>query len=266
MTTLSQHESHDVVRLLCLAQSGAGKTGALAALANAGLRLFILDFDNGVSVLRRYVKPEFKDNVHFVTLRDQMKLVGARVGITKASAFQRAMDLLDNGKDWGVPGIGGVSTFSPRDVLVTDTLSEMGKASLRMVMQANAAGFKAPEIQHYGTAMDNLSKYLDIITSDALHCHVIVNTHITTTEGDPRPYPAALGSKLPPDVPKFFDNMVGLSISGGVRKFKTNKDGLLMLKTAAQCKDEYPIETGFLDIFRAITGKDNLLEGLEAAA
>lgn len=261
MPSLSEHTSFQKANLLVAAQSGAGKTGALAALANAGCRLFILDFDNGVSVLRRYVKPEFVHNVHYVTLRDSMSLVGARVGISSANAFSKAMALLDNGKGWEVEGVKGVSTLLPTDFLVTDTLSEMGKASLRMVMNANGAGFKAPEIQHYGTAMDNLSKYLEIITSEECKCNVIVNTHLTAPgEGDYRIHPAALGSKLPPDVPKFFDNMVTLSISNGKRQFKTSKDGAFMCKVAAELPEVLPVETGLVDIFKALTGKKDLTQ------
>jgi hypothetical protein len=61
-------------------------------------------------------------------------------------------------------------------------------------MQVNAAGFKNPEIQHYGIAMENIEKMLQLITADLIPCNVIVNTHVTSIEGDPRLYPEALGS------------------------------------------------------------------------
>lgn len=259
MPAMTDHESNTLVKVLVPSDSGTGKSGALAPLIDAGYNVRVLDFDNGLSVLKGFVKDRSKlANVHYVTLRDDFSLMAGRVGIKKASAFQRAMDILDKGGDlWGVgSNIPPLIEWTPRDILVVDTLSGAGRASLWMVMQANGAAFKSPEIQHYGTAMDNIDKLLDMITSDAVGCNVIVNTHITNIEGSTRLYPEALGSKLPPKVATKFDNMISLSVNtGGKRTFKTQKDGLFALKTAVPIKETYPIETGWVEIFQDLTGK-----------
>jgi len=275
MPSLAEHESNSVAKALCASDSGAGKTGALASLVDAGLNVRILDFDNGLSVLRGYVRDKTKlaTNVHYVDqLQDDMQLIAGRVGIKKSASFQRAMDALDKGGEafWGKSGahIGPLKTWGPRDVLVVDTLSSAGRASLYMVMMANGAAMKAPEIQHYGTAMDNIEKWLQMLTGSSVNCHVIVNTHITSVEGTAKLYPEALGSKLSPKIGRNFDNMLSLSVFGGKRVFKTDKDGFLALKTAIPMAETYPIETGWKDIFEKLLGRSiaDLLKATEQAA
>src|SRR5262245_15751421 len=97
MPSMTEHESNEIVKAMLAADSGSGKTGALAPLVDAGFKLRILDFDNGLSVLKGYVKDKSKlANVHYVDkLQDEMKLLAGRIGIKKAPAFQRAMDALD---------------------------------------------------------------------------------------------------------------------------------------------------------------------------
>lgn len=258
MPSMLEHESNSIVKVLLAADSGSGKTGALASLVDAGFNVRVLDFDNGLSVLKGYVKDKSKlANVHFVDkLQDEVKLVAGRVGITKAPAFQRAMEALDKGgRDFWGADIPPVLQWTPHDILVIDSLTMAGRASLQMVMVANAAGLKNPEIQHYGTAMENIEKWVQTLTSSAVGCHVIINTHITGVEGDARLYPDALGSKLPPKIGKYLDNVVGLRLKGGKRVFLTQQDGLLALKTAVPLPEQLPIETGWTTIFEKITGK-----------
>lgn len=269
MPSMTDHEANHLVKILIAGDSGGGKSGALASLVDAGLNVRVFDFDNGLSVLRGFVKNKaLLANVHYRTFKDDLKLMSARIGISKAHAFQEAMDLMDKGGElWGKgitpEQIGPITSWTPRDVLVLDTLTSAGRASLQMVMQANAAGFKSPEIQHYGTAMENIEKLIGIITSPAVGCHVIVNTHIMNIEGTSKLYPDALGSKLGPKLGRYFDNMITLSVnSSAERSFKTVKDGLFACKTASKIADTYPISTGLHDIFLALTGKKNIMEGL----
>jgi hypothetical protein len=270
MPSLAQHESTGVVKALCLGNSGTGKTGAMASLVDAGLKLRVLDFDNGLGPLAGFAKRKdlLASNVHFVTLRDKLQLRGARIGVQKADAFARAMDALDGGpkaaKLWGSEeepmDFGPVTSWGPDVVLAVDTLALAGKSALQHVMGISPGKTPGqPELQHYGVGMDNIEKLLDILTSPAVGCHVIVNTHTATPEGQTIPVPEALGSKLGPKVPKFFDNMFSISLSGSKRSIKTKRDGLVALKSAKQLADEYPIETGWADIFKELTGKKELV-------
>lgn len=258
MPSLTGHESNNVVKVLCPADSGTGKTGALASLVDAGLNVRILDFDNGLSTLKGHVRDKSKlANVHYVDqLQDEMQLVAGRIGIKKAPAFQRAMDSLDKGgKDYWGADIPPLAAWTQRDVLVIDSLSMAGRMSLEMVLAANGKGFSAPEIQHYGTAMENIEKWIGMLTSSAVKCHVIFNTHVTTVEGDARLFPEALGSKLSPKIGRYFDNTISIQLVGGKRVFQTKKAGLLPLKTAKPLNETYPIETGWKGIFEGLLGR-----------
>lgn len=261
MTNMTQHQSTSKVNMLVLGDSGAGKTGGLASLVDAGLKVRILDFDNGVGPIRGFVKkPELLANVDFLTLRDDYKLIGPKVAATKASAFQRGMQALTDGKEWGNPDIGPLSTWGSDCVLVVDTLSTMSKSSFQMVLIANGRAAGRPEQSDYGTAMDNVENFLNLVTGPDIKCHVLVQTHTTRNEDTGKIYPEALGSKLPPKVAKPFDNMISLSVGpGGKRQYKTKIDGMLALKTAVPLSESYPLETGLADIFRALTGKKELV-------
>ena len=258
MSSMLEHPSATTVKALCASDSGMGKTGALAPLVDAGFNLRILDFDKGLSVLNGFVKDRAKlGNVHYVDdLRDDFSLVAGRVGIKKAAGFQRAMDALEKGGPayWGAD-IPPVKDWTKRDILVLDTLSSASRSALWLVMQSNAAQFKNPEIQHYGVAMENLERMLNMIVSDLVPCHVIVNTHVTSVEGDARLYPEALGSKLPPKVGRYFDNVVAINLTAGNRVFQTKKAGLLPLKTAVPLPETIPIADGWVKIFEGLTGK-----------
>ena len=75
MPPLSKHQSGCATKMLLLGDSGAGKTGALASLAQAGYNLRILDLDSGVDVLRNLLGDNAAANVESVTLTDPMKPV-----------------------------------------------------------------------------------------------------------------------------------------------------------------------------------------------
>lgn len=254
------HESNRIVKMLVAAHSGAGKTGALSSLLDAGLNVRVLDFDNGLSVVKNHVqKRESLGHMHYATLRDELKLAGGRFAITKANAFQRAMELLDKGGgEWGDDSIGPLKTWTPQDVLVVDTFGNMGRSCLLMVMQINGAIAKNPEIQHYGQAMENLERFLAQVTSPAVKCHVIVNTHLYRSDDSPMLYPEALGSRLGPKVARYFDNFFSISATGTKRTIKTEADGLLMLKCAKKLSAQYQISDGYAQIFRELTGVQDL--------
>ena len=60
MPSMDQHESNHLVKIMIAADSGSGKTGSLAALVEAGFNVRVLDFDNGLSVLKGYTKDKSK--------------------------------------------------------------------------------------------------------------------------------------------------------------------------------------------------------------
>ena len=74
----SQHSSASLTKMLLIGESGSGKSGALASLAAADYKLRILDFDNGLDFLMRYMRknhPDKIDNIEFVSLLTRRCLV-----------------------------------------------------------------------------------------------------------------------------------------------------------------------------------------------
>jgi hypothetical protein len=254
MPALNEYQGNDSVKLLVVGDSGAGKTGSLASLVDAGYNLRIIDLENKLRPLVQHVKKkENINNVQFETIVDEYKMLGTTLSINKAPTFQKVMGLLNG---WG--DLGPVQSWGSNDILVIDTLSRLGRASLNMVLQANGFGAKSAEIQHWGTAMENIEKFLATITNTKLvPCHLIMLTHLTAQESDQggivKMYPEALGTKLNPKVARYFDNMVSLSLSAGERSFKLKKDGMFACKTSKSVSQEkLPIETGLADLFKLL--------------
>jgi len=266
MGSLLEHPAHKsadkrgIFKGLVVGDSGAGKTGAIASLIDAGYKLKIMDFDAGLDPLVGYVKnKELLGNVEFVTLRDTFKLRGSYLAVDKAPAYQRGMALL---QDWN--GAGPVQSWDPDTILVIDTLGRMSRASFNMVLQANGiispSGTRGgPEQSHYGTAMENVERTISLLTNpDIVPCHVLVNAHWAYQEdgsGILRPFPETIGNKLNPKVGRDFNNLFSVSVSAGKRSIKVVKDGVIACKSSRPLKHEqYGIGDGLANIFLEVVG------------
>lgn len=257
MPSLAEHPSSKVVKMMLVGDSGAGKTGALASLVDAGYKLRILDFEAGLDPLVGHIQDKDKlANVEYETLKDEFKIVGTNLAVKTAPAFQRAMALL---QDWN--GKGPVQTWEDPEhtVLVIDTIGSMARAGFNMVLKANNVlmpmGTRGgPETSHWGAAMDNIDRLLDNVTSPELvPCHLIVTAHITYQEregeGAVKAFPELFAKSQNPKAGRRFNNLISLSMTGGERSFKTKKDGLIVCKTSKPLKDKYKIESGLAEIF-----------------
>lgn len=296
MPPLEEHPSAKVVKALIIADSGKGKTGALASLANAGYKLRIQDYDNGLDVLRHYVKPECMQNVEYVTLTDKLQDMGGKVvPVGVPDAYTRGAQLLmhwryyTNGAGKAIPGVppqpvknqvtgemvepaggpfkaydfGRISEWGPDTVYVLDSLTLHGNACMRFVLNLGKRDGQQPWQSDYGTAMDYQEKLLELLYSEGIRCHVLVLSHVSyiqREEGANVGYPSALGNKLPPKVPRYFNAVLQVECVGAgqaQRRFiRTASMGLVQLKNplpAHKVPLELPIETGLADYFRLAT-------------
>ena len=55
MATLENYKADKPIKMLVIGDTGTGKTGALASLANSGYKLHILDYDNCLDFLSNTV-------------------------------------------------------------------------------------------------------------------------------------------------------------------------------------------------------------------
>lgn len=250
MPTLENFKEEKPIKMLVMGDSGTGKTGALASLANAGYKLHILDYDNGLDILSTTVKPEFLKNVEYETLTEKKKSVNGMIipaGMPKA--FSRGLALLT---EWGN------KYTSLEDVIVVDSLTFMSDAALEHVQAGAGHLGKQPEIQEWGMAMSLIEDILSILYSDDIKCNVIINSHIKYIQdegtGITKAQVNTLGSKLPPKVGRYFNHMILATMEASKRIFKTKASMTMGLKSPNPEKvaDKYPIESGLAEYFKAV--------------
>lgn len=259
MPSLSQHQSSTTTKLLYLGDSGTGKTGSLASLAKAGYNLRILDFDNGLDILAHLLSddPDAMSRVRFKTCTDKMKQIGNAIvpdGIPQA--FSNAMKALNGWKDED-EDLGPISKWGEKDVLVVDSMTFFGNAVMRHVLHINGKSGQQPSQPNWGEAMRINEDFMAMLYDSSIKCNVIVISHIVQL-GDEnvglQGFPTALGTKLPPKIPRYFNTMVCAETrgvgTGQKRLIRTRSKMGLELKVAnPKIPETLPLETGLATIF-----------------
>ena len=295
MPLISQHQSLHTTRLIIAAHSGAGKTGSLASLAAAGYNLRILDFDNGCDVLRDLVlsdnpkfKPLYKDRgaaerISFETLTESYKLVGGKAVPSTAKGWERMTRLLENWKS-GDQDFGPVTTWGPQDVLVIDSSTGCAKAAYYHICAMNGKLLSQPEGYEWqraiGAAQALFENLMDMLTSEALKCNVILMAHINyqdepgtarTDQNETVPQQGfinVIGRASGPRVPRRFNSMIQIKKLGASRRLVTETLDKIDLKTAApsKVKRDYSLETGLAEFFADLRGGASPAAQLERKA
>lgn len=265
MPNLAQHQSNQFVKLLLLGNAKTGKTGSLVSLVKAGYKLRILDLDNLLDILVRYIRKECPDeisNVDFVSVRDKIKTgpQGPTISGT-AKAWATATKLCDHWRyddtDLGIP-----AEWGPDCILVIDSLSRLCDAAYdyheAIIPRGRSGEFDGRAV--YGNAQDAVEKFLAMLTSNGMQTNVIVIAHVTFQEqpdGKLKGFPQGVGQKLSPIIPQYYPNVVLYTNEGGKRVMRTNSTALVDLCTSDpfNTAPSYPIETGLADLFRVLTGK-----------
>lgn len=287
MVAATQLMQGHAVRAMLTGYPGAGKTGALACLANAGFKLRILDYDGNLEPLLQYTRPECLHNIDIISLEDELRgglKTMETVGLPTAFADGlKAMDRwrykdpvtgedvdLGKSKEWG-----------PDHVVVLDSLTAMGKASMRRV---EAMTNKTPLNRTdgtWGTAMAEQDAFIEKLTSSRNRFHVIVTAHLKMIgpkdlrQGDSdltkeikerqaelvptRLFPSALGRALPPEIGGHFPTLLLVECehkgSKTRRVIRTLPRPELDVKVPApNLPSELDIEDGLLRIFDKLTG------------
>lgn len=262
MPKLSNHQSRDFTKILVTGDSKAGKTGALASLVAAGFKLRILDYDNGLDVLKQYILrdcPERIDNVEFRTLRDKRK-PGADGPVIDGApkAFINGIKMLDRWKyddvDLGVPSSWGADT-----VLVLDSLTFFSDAAFdfRETMVPRGSNGKYDIRAVYKDAQDAVENTLGLLTGESFKTNVIVISHakyMETTEGTTKGYPVSVGSALSPAIPRYFNSYFRFVTKGAKRKIETQTSPMFDLANPRpfDMPKEFDIEDGLAKIFEIL--------------
>ena len=238
------------IKGLLLAPSGAGKTGALWSLAAAGFKLRIYDADRGTGVLASALKdnPEALARIEVNTFTNALK--GSASGFILPDGAPKAWPnfLLALNK-WPDTPEEGPQVWGLDTVMVIDSLSILARHALLYAQHLEGKTGKQPEIQHYGTAMAQLQAVMETLYSDYVKCHVLVLTHITYVSDDlgvSSGMPMALGEKLPPILPRYFNTMLTIKSGAKSRKLVTKPTNMVQTKVEqfASVKDEYILVEG----------------------
>lgn len=266
MTSLAQHHSNTLVKLLSIGDSGAGKTGSLVSLVKAGFKLRILDLDNKLDVLRQYVLrdcPELISNVDFRTIRDKYKATAQGMVIDgQPKAFIDAIRMFDKWKYIGDDGeeidLGSPAVWGADTILVIDSLSRFCDSAYDWA--AAMAGAKADGRAIYGTAQDAVESTLAGLTSASFNTNLIVIAHISYMEmpdGTRKCQPQGVGQKLSPKIPSYFGSYVLYENKNGKRTIRTSSTPMVDLFNPAPfiLEGNYPLETGLATIFEALKGE-----------
>lgn len=266
MPTLSQHQSNDLVKLLLLGDSKAGKTGSLVSLVKAGYKLRILDFDNLLDILKYKILEECPaniNNVEFRSIRD--KLMATKVGASidgKPQAWITAIKMLDSWKyddiDLGVPGTWGADC-----ILVIDSLSRLCDAAYdfhESIVPGGSSG-KYDGRAVYGNAQDDVEKILAMLTSPNFYTNVIVICHGVyqqLADGTTKIFPQGVGQKLSPKIPQYFPSYIRYKNVSGKRTIQLTSDPMIDLANTNPnvLNASLPIESGLATIFAALKPKE----------
>jgi energy-coupling factor transporter ATP-binding protein EcfA2 len=249
MPPITQHTAKDLTKVLVIGNSGAGKTALLATLANAGYSVRVWDYDNGLDVVMNYLTPTGAKNFFYHTLVDMPG--------KPPTAYMEGKALLNGWKSDGFPSI---TEWGSKDVLVIDSLTFHGRATMAYVLAIGGFTGKSPQIQHWGEAMRLQEELLAVLYSNAVKCNVVVNAHLTFGDdeaaGRRQGYPSALGTKLPPKVGSFFNSALFLEVTGvggsRRRQLRTASTTTIALKTPAPAVVSETIEPDLAKYFKLV--------------
>lgn len=259
MPSLTEHPRTSIVRLINIGESGTGKTGALASLAKASYRLWILDFDNGLDILAAALADdkEALARVTYETLEDPVSMTN---GVPRLKPPMTA---------WKSAGITlekwGANSFTSSDIVVIDTLTSMSSAAFNEALVLGGRLNQRPQQNDYGWMADSVLLFIDAISGSNAPFNLIVNTHVRYLANDAdaeilRGLPNAKGQQISKDIGKFFNTVVLSRTKGSgpaaKRVISTQPQGIIEVKTSNPfgVKPEYGIETGLAELFRDILG------------
>ena len=274
MTSLANHQSNSLIKLLLIGDAKSGKTGSLVSLVKAGYKLRILDLDNLLDILKYLVIkecPENLDNVEFLTLRDKRKATaqGSIIdGMPKA--FVQAVKMLDLWKYTDENGVeidlGKPSDWGSDCILIIDSFSRLCDAAYDW-REALASGGsdKYDGRAVYGDAQDAVESLLAGLTSKTFATNVIVIAHVQymdLPDGTKKGFPQGVGQKLSPKIPQYFSSVVFYKNKNNKRTMQTTSTPLIDLANPAPflIDAEYPTETGLAQFFKALRSKPETQE------
>ena len=276
MPSIIDHHATSTTKLLNVGASSAGKTGALASLADAGFKLRILDIDNGVDLLQSvYMAPnspykrENARNIQYETFTDPMKSVNGKLQPAKATVWTRVCTFLDDGKikdhegkvveEWGP-----LKSWGPEYVLCVDTVSHLWQAAMNFEKALNGRLGQQPHQSDWYACQQDIRQFFEYLHDEDVRCNVVVNCHVKEAgeeNGPKRLVPDMPGKALDDKIGSYFNTVIMTKTVGSgtseKRKIITRSTHLIELKTSNPfaVKPEYDLERGMAELFADLRGQ-----------
>ena len=278
-----KYESSPYVKMLFMGDTGAGKTGATVALAAAGYNVHNLDLEAGTDIIADFIlnptsmyrralpglwtqaqADSIQQRYDFVSISETMKKSKTEKGTKVFGAgdgWNKVIAQLENWTD-GENSYGPVESWTPKDVLVIDSLTKLTKFAFRFQLAMNGRLFTRPEQNDIYQAQILVEALIENLCSVQIPCHVVINCHIKYLEAGAmlRGFPETIGKALSPTLGRHFNHTLLARTSGQkealTRKIITTTTGAIDLKSTAplRVKAEYELKTGLAEYFRDVTG------------
>lgn len=272
-------------RIMLVGYPGAGKTGSLASLANAGFKLRILDFDGNLDPLLLNTKPEFLPNIDILRFEDRLGSTGKfiePVGIP--SAFSGAFKAMDSWKYTDEQGtvvdLGASRDWGPDTIVILDSLTAMGDAAMNRARKLMNKTLENTSDRVWGLAMGEQNAFIKRLTASENKHHTIVLAHLKMIgpkdirAGDSqlttdikqqvanliptRLFPSALGWQLPQSIGAEFPTLLEVKVKYNGTKVRrvissAPREELDVKMPALGGAAELDIADGLLHILRALS-------------
>jgi hypothetical protein len=177
------------LKALVVAAPKTGKTGSVAALANAGYRVIVAAFDPGYEVLLNFVTPENHANLIILPFEDRKGFKGkdAKIAIGNVStpvAFAKFAQFLNDGRARQAPCQGGeIISLEPSDtwgldtVLVVDNLTSLSDCAMDHLLALQGRDRQSRRRRDWGLAADEVDNLLIQMASSFFTYHLVVLAH-----------------------------------------------------------------------------------------
>lgn len=170
------------VRMMIMGFPGMAKTGLTSDLANMGYKLRVLDYDGNEDSLLMYTKPDKLQNIDIIHLEDKLRSGDRYIEVNGTpSAFTDGMKYMTHWKYKDVDGeevdLGKPSEWGCDTVVILDSLTRLGDASMRRQMSLNNKGPGQITDALWGTAMGQQDAFIERLASHSNNFHLIVIAH-----------------------------------------------------------------------------------------
>jgi hypothetical protein len=228
---------------LLMGATGAGKTYAIRTFLDAGVTPFILSTEPGIdSTLGdlpkdkchwHYIAPasigwaELLDSAQKINTFD-LKTLSSMTDINKRK-YSQFMEVIKACNDFPCDRtgekFGDVATWGPDRAFIIDSLSGLNIMAMNLVVGSKPVKAMAD----WGMAMDNLERFVMKLTTDT-RCYFVLTAHLEREQdeitGGTTVTVSALGKKLAPRLPRFFDDVVLCTQKAGKFSWSTTALGV----------------------------------------